>query len=118
MMEKMSLKKEELDKPVTLGTLFEFTEQVLLPQIETTVERAIIENVDKIVSGKTAGLEYNLKEYIDKKFDDHSTELFKRLERKEQKEKQFKEKVVDLFKRHNIGTPEDLAFLDGLVKGA
>ena len=48
-------------------------------------------------------------------FFDHTAELFERLDAKHQKEKQFKEKVIEVFKRNNLGTPEDIAFLEGLA---
>ena len=56
--------------------------------------------------------------YVDEKLDYYTTDIFKRLDKKYQKEKQFKEKIVELFKKHKIGSSEDLAFLDGLVQGS
>lgn len=126
MMKKGKIRKEDLQKPVTLGVLFEFTEEILLPRIEEIVKK--VSGLEKRMDGlegkmegleeKMGTMEYNLKAYIDKKFDEYITDLFNRLNRKEQKEKQFKEKVVDLLKRHGIGTVEELAFLEGLAKGA
>ncbi|MEK7532731.1 MAG: hypothetical protein AAB579_03985 [Patescibacteria group bacterium] len=48
-------------------------------------------------------------------FFDHTAELFERLDAKSQKEKQFKGKVIEIFKKNNFGTPEDIAFLEGLA---
>lgn len=101
------LSRADLEKPVTLGVLFEFTDEVLLPRISDLIEVKVDE--------KIARLEHNLKSYIDDKLADYTSDIFKRLEKKEIKEKEFKRKVVELFKKHDIGTSEDLAFLDGLA---
>lgn len=102
-MKKVNYKKSDLDKVVTLGVLLEFADEVLLPRITETIQQTV------------AASEYRIKEYVDKKLENHTAELFKRLDKRYEKEKQFRRKVVELFKRHNIGTAEDLAFLDGIV---
>lgn len=126
--------KEDLEKVVTMGVLLDYTDTVLLPGIERIVgesqkqmtiemgksENRMMDYIDRRIEevhieiGKS---ETRVMEHIDRRLTDFSTDLFKRLEQKFQTERQFKDKVVELFKRHNIGTSEDLAFLDGLVKG-
>ena len=100
------------DKPVTTGvlmdTLLEFTHEFFIP--------AISDVVDEKIKLNNAQQENSLKTYIDRKLADHTSELFKRLDKRYQQEKAFKEKVVDLFKKHHIGSPEDIAFLDGMVQ--
>lgn len=51
------------------------------------------------------------------KLADYTSDIFKRLDKKYAREKQFKTKVVELFRKHNIGTPEEIAYLEGLSKG-
>ncbi|MFA4831669.1 MAG: hypothetical protein WC618_05930 [Patescibacteria group bacterium] len=120
------LKKEdvELEKPVTVGvlmdTLVEFADQVLLPRFEKTVDQKIgIANAQQTQEMKTANAQqtHELKSYIDDKLAVHTAELFSRLDRKYQSEKQFREKVVELFRKHQIGTTEDIAYLAGLAAG-
>ena len=94
-------------KPVTYGQLLEYTDSFLLPRIS--------EAISLVVKDANAQLENKLKSYIDDKLADYTSDIFKRLEKKDIKEKEFKRKVVELFKRHDIGTTEDLAFLDGLA---
>ena len=102
---------EDLEKVVTMGVLLEYTHDLLLPAIDDMFQKSE-ERMDK----KLGKLEYNLKVYIDNKMADYSSDIFKRLEAKYQKEKHFHEKVVELFRKHNIGSPEDIAFLDGLAQ--
>jgi hypothetical protein len=128
--------KEELEKPVTLGLLLEYTDEFLIPKVSEIVESKVSEivesKVSEIVESKVSEIVdkkintalgvfgHNLKAYIDDKLADHTSDIFKRLDRKYQngkKDKKFKVKVVALFKKHHIGTREDVAFLDGLVAG-
>ncbi|OGH73861.1 MAG: hypothetical protein A3C90_01295 [Candidatus Magasanikbacteria bacterium RIFCSPHIGHO2_02_FULL_51_14] len=120
----LAREKSELDKPVTVGvlmdTLVEYTDQILIPRLEEMMDKKIVssevrlkEHVDK----KIAGSEHRMMTYIDRKLTDSIAGLFKRLDAKYQKEKQFREKVVELLKRHNIGTSEDIAYLEGLAQG-
>lgn len=99
----------DLDKVVTIGLLLEYTQEVLLPGIDRMFEKS-----EARIKQEMGKLEYNLKTYVDRKLTDHTDALFKRLDAKYQKEKQFHEKVVELFRKHHIGTPEDVAFLEGL----
>ena len=100
---------EDLSKPVTLGVLLEYTDELLIPKVGEIMD-------EKIKMGN-ASLEHSLKSYIDDKLADYSSDIFKRLDKKYEKEKQFKSKVVELFRAHHIGTPEDVAYLEGLVHG-
>ena len=62
-----------------------------------------------------AGVEYRLKDYMDHKFADHTSDMFKRLDKRYEEDRQFKSKVVELFKKHRIGTEKDIAFLEGYL---
>ncbi len=126
-MKKKSYRKSELDKPVTLGVLLEYTDDFLIPKISDIMDEKFksrdekinnLENGLKNLDNKVSKFEYNLKVYIDEKLSDYTSDIFKRLEKKQQKDSQFKEKVVELFKKHHIGSPEELAFLHGLVMGS
>lgn len=94
----------ELEKTVTLGVLLEFTDEFLIPKMTDLVKEEV------------AGVEYRLKSYIDRKLSDHTAELFKRLDERYQKDRHFKQKVVELLRKHNIGASEDIAFLEGLTQ--
>lgn len=112
-----SQQPEDLNKNITLGVLLEYTDEVLLPKMEETIRNVATEVVTGVVRVEIGKSENRMMDYIDRKLADHTLELFKRLEHRFQSEHQFKDKIVELFRRHNIGTSEDLAFLDGLVKG-
>lgn len=62
-------------------------------------------------------LNHDLKDHIDRKISGYNTDLFKKLEKKYQLDKHYKNKIVELFKSNQIGTPEDLAYLEGLAEG-
>jgi len=107
-------RKNDLEKPVTLGVLLEYTDEFLIPKIcEIMDDKLKVERNE--TKGAMAKLEHNLKSYIDDKLGEYTSDIFRRLDKKYQKDRQFKVKVVELFKKHNIGTKEDLAFLEGVV---
>ena len=97
--------KEELDKPFSLGVLLEYTDEFLIPKIGEMIKEG------------NADVKHELKSYIDDKLANYTSDIFKRLDKKYGKEKQFKTKVVELLRKHQIGTSEDLAYLEGLVDG-
>lgn len=120
-MSKVNYNKSDWNKPITKGALLEYTDEFLVPKISELIkesETRIGEKISKCVSAESGALKHELKEYIDKKLDYYTTDIFRRLDKKYQKEKQFKEKVVELFKKYKIGSATDLAYLEGLVTGA
>jgi hypothetical protein len=115
--------QSELEKPVTLGLLLEFTDEVLLPKMSELIQVTVKEEITGAehrlkshIREEIAGVEHRMKTYIDRKLSDHTADLFKRLDERYQKDKQFKQKVVELLRRHNIGASEDIAFLEGLAQ--
>ena len=64
-----------------------------------------------------AKLDHDLKDHIDRKISEYNTDLFKKLEEKYQIDKHYKKRIVELFKANQIGSPEDLAYLEGLAAG-
>lgn len=116
-------KKEDLKKPVTLGLLLEYTENIIMPRFDYIDKKfdamdKRFDDMEKKSDNKFAKLNYELKDHFDKKLHNYTEDLFRRLERKDEREKQFKAKIVSLFKKHKIGSEKDLAFLDGLVRGS
>lgn len=109
-------KEDDLNKPITLGVLLEYTDEFLIPKIAEFIKE---ENtaMEQRLRKENAGMEYRLKSYIDDKLADYTSDIFKRLDKKYGHEKQFKTKVVDLLRKHQIGTTEDIAYLEGLVDG-
>lgn len=124
-MKKVNLKKDELNKVVTLGVLLEYTDGFLIPKISDLISESE-KRVKSELRGELRGdinssegrIKHELKEYIDDKLADYTSDIFRRLDKKYQKEKQFKEKVVELFKKHKIGSQTDLAYLEGLVSAS
>ncbi|MEK7226806.1 MAG: hypothetical protein AAB221_14135 [Bacteroidota bacterium] len=112
------------DQPVTVGAMVEAFDQVLVPRIKevatSTVQEAfdevLLPAIDEMMKRNNAQQENRMRDYIDRKFYDQIGEFSKRLDAKAEKEKQFKGKVIDLFRRHNMGTPEEIAFMEGLAQ--
>ena len=116
---KEDIKKEELDKVVTLGVLFEFTDQVLIPRMADLMDVKIGDKLGVFkeeINEKFATTEHNLKTYIDEKLADYTSEIFSRWAKKEKKESDFRKTVVNILKKHNIGTEKELAYLKGLAE--
>lgn len=62
--------REDLEKIVTMGVLLEYTDEFLVPKIE------------EIVTDVVGASEHRMKDYIDRKLSDHTTEFFRKLEHK------------------------------------
>lgn len=104
----------DMDKVVTLGLLLQYTDEFLIP----TMSDLIDQKLDEKFKVNNAQLEHNLKSYIDDKLADQLSEIFKRWDKAYEREKDFKRKLIELFKKHNIGDGEDWAFLEGFVQGS
>lgn len=100
------------DKPATVGVVVEAVDELMMPKMLEAFDQVLLPAFTQLLAQQ----ENRLKDYIDRKLTDHTAELFKRLDEKYQKEKQFHEKVIDLFKKHKIGGPEDIAYLEGLAQ--
>ena len=109
----------ELEKPVTLGVLLEYTDSFLIPKMAELIKEetnGVEYRLKSFVKEENAGAEHRLKSYIDRKLSDHTAELFKRLDERYHTDRQFKQKIVELLRKHHIGAAEDLAFLEGLAQ--
>ncbi len=123
---------QDLEKNVTLGTLLEYTDEFLIPKmsdlmdekldtvknelkVEMTQMRQDMSQMSKEFNSDLGKVNHDLKVYIDERMGTYTSEIFIRLDKKYQKEKDFKQKVVEIFKKNNLGTPEDIAFLEGAL---
>ncbi len=117
----------------------EYTEEVLIPRMADLMDDKLekgfqsferrfekkmdekfkngFESFEKKMDLKFARQNYEIKEYVDKKLSNYTDKIFKKLDKKYEQEKQFRSKVVELFKKNKIGTAEDWAYLDGMVAG-
>lgn len=101
--------KSELDIHVTMGMLLEYTDDFLIPSISDIVDEKLSQQKTEMV--------YELKSYISDKLAEYTSDIFKRLEKREQRDRDFKKKLLALLREHDIGKPEELAYLEGLVQG-
>ncbi|MBU2542853.1 hypothetical protein KJ785_04825 [Patescibacteria group bacterium] len=99
-------KHDDLEEPVTAGLLLDFANDILLPSIGDLIR----------TENKT--MEHRLKSYIDDKLADYTSDIFKRLEKHNIKEKEFKTKIVEIMRRNNLASGEELSFLEGLIQGS
>lgn len=56
------------------------------------------------------------KYYLSDKLADLAVEIYKRLDKKLIKEKEFKKKITEIIKRNKLATPRELAYLEGLIR--
>ena len=108
----------EMDAPITMGVLLESYDHFLIPAMSDMMDdkiKASEGRMDQKLKESNAGLENRLKSYIDDKLGEYTSEIFKRLEKTFQKDTAFKSKLIQLLRTHNIGTSEEIAFLEGMV---
>lgn len=119
MTEVASPKKKTQTQIEMTEVLLDFTEQVFLPamnQLEERLDQKFDQKLEQRLKVSNAQLENNLKTYIDRRLTDNNIELLKKLDEKYfKKDTAFKQKTVELFKRHKIGTPKDVKFLEGNI---
>jgi len=72
-------------------------------------------SMHKYVDSSVSHAVHELKDYIDTKLADYTSDIFKRLEQRFQRDREFKHHVVKLLRKHRIGTAEEVAFLEGLA---
>ncbi len=94
--------------------LVEFANDFLIPAMSDMMDGKI-DGLRTEMKSENVKLEHNLKTYIDRKLSDYTTDIFKRLEKESQKDKDYKQKVIEILKKNKIGTGEDIAFLQGFV---
>ncbi|MBD3311471.1 MAG: hypothetical protein GF349_03175 [Candidatus Magasanikbacteria bacterium] len=121
---KESRNESDLNRAVTLEVLLEYTDQFLIPKISDLIDDRF-EQIDKrfdMVDDRFEQIdkrfytqEHDLKSYIDDKLADQTSEIFKRLDRSQKREKEFKKKQIELFKQYEIGSKEDIVFLENLI---
>lgn len=116
--------KKAQDQVVTMGLLLEFTEDILIPRIGDMMDEkmdrrfdAFETKMDEKMDKKFKAVEHNLKDYVDRKSTETIEEIFRRLEKKFGNEQAFREKVVEVLKKNNIGTEKDFAYFEGILAG-
>src|SRR3989338_7566190 len=110
-MKKSQHSKQVLSTPVTLGVLLDYTEEILMPAMSKLID----DKLDEKLKSSNAKLENNLKTYIDRRLTDNNIELLQKLDEKYFKDIAFKQKTVELFKKHKICTSADVSFLVGSI---
>ncbi|MBU4332106.1 hypothetical protein KKD19_04450 [Patescibacteria group bacterium] len=98
--------QEKLNKPMTLKTLGEFSEQVLLPAVDRMIDKKLDKTKDELeekmdrVKGETfENMEYNKKE------------ILQELKKEKEKNAQHRTIATDIFEKHNLANPEELEIL-------
>ncbi|MFH1947177.1 MAG: hypothetical protein ABIJ23_03420 [Candidatus Magasanikbacteria bacterium] len=114
-------KHNDLDKNITLGVLLEYTDEFLIPKMDELItERLKTSNteMEEKIRRYNAEMENKLKTFIDRRLSDYVTDIFKKLEKHDIKEKEFKAKIVEIMRRNNLASGEELSFLEGLIQGS
>ena len=118
--------KQEATKLVTVGVLAEYTAKFLLPKIEELFEennKKIFKEIFKEMSNqfeennkKLSGqITYDLKTYVDEKLNKQTEEIFMRLEKRFDRDKSFKEKLIEILRAHRVGSLDEMVALEHLL---
>jgi hypothetical protein len=97
------LTEEKFDKKFKEG-LAEFAEEVLLPAVE------------RIVDGKIAKSNHEMKSYLDDKLAETKGDIIAVIKGEKEKDKSFKTKVVEIFKRNKLGDQREIELLEALIQ--
>ena len=122
-MNKIDFKQTDLDKPVSVGLLLEYTDEFLIPRFAEVVKSMITEIVPPMIEGaieknnkKLSGqITYELKTYVDEKLNKQTEEIFTRLEKRFDRDKHFKEKLVEVLRAHRVGSLDEMTALEKLL---
>ena len=119
-MTKKDFTKKELEQPVTLGLLLEFTDQHLIPTLDNLIserikDRPTKKEVGDMIDKKIANLP--TKEYLDEKLAKVTADIFERLERRNwSPDRKYKKKVNKVLSRNKLITSIEFRELEALAK--
>ena len=118
-MTKANFKPTDLDKVVTLGVLLEYTDEFLIPHFAEVIKEIVPPMIKEIVlpmiKEANGQLKHELKEYIDEKLNKQTDEIFSRLERRFDRDREFKEKLIQILRVNKIGSTHDWVVLEQLL---
>jgi len=119
------MKHNNNSKPITRKELREelgeFTDQVLLPALDKLIDFKLEQKLEEKLEQKLEEkLEAKMtrfpdKAYLTDKLADLAVEIYQRLERRLAKEKDFKIKVTEILKRHQLASQEEIKYLEDLI---
>jgi len=93
----------EIDKSLDVK-LGKFAEEVILPA------------VSRIVSGEIGRHRHEMKNYIDVKLAENKGDIISYMKGDQERDKNWKMKVINIFKREKIANPQELEILINLLK--
>lgn len=99
---------DQKEQNLTKIDLAEFTEDVLLPGVERIVD-------DK-VKKEIGAFRHDIKDYIDVKLGETKGDIIAVIKGEKEKDKSFKTKVVEIFKRNKLGDQREIEFLEALIQ--
>src|SRR3989339_78658 len=104
--------KNNNNNPVTKKELGEvlgtFAEDVLLP----AVERIVDEKIDQKLAKHT----HEMKDYIDSKLADQKGDIIEYIKGEQERDNNWKLKVVEILKRNKLANPKELELLTDFVR--
>lgn len=100
---KFDKKFSEIDKSLDVK-LGKFAEEVILPA------------VGRIVSDEIGKHRHEMKNYIDIKLSENKGDIISYMKGDQERDKSWKMKVINIFKREKIAKPQELEILTNLLK--
>ena len=119
--------REELrvfNDEVFLPSFGKYTEEVVLPAIETAkedLEKKFNERIDSVESGligvnnRIGKLQSDAIDFITRQINDAKGEIIRAIREERERDKLFKRTIVEILQRHNLADAGELDFLRGLL---
>ena len=102
---------ENEQKYLTKTELAEFTEETLLPAVERIVE----DKLENKLNAKFGEFRHEIKSYIDDKLADTKGDIIAVIKGEKERDRSFKEKVVEIFKRNKLTDKKETELLESLI---
>lgn len=109
-------KQKDKNAFLTINDLAEFTEEVLLPAIKDIVKDTVKNETDKIIDFKLGKHNIKLRDYIDTKLAETKGDIISYMKGDQERDKNWKLKVVKILDRKKLAKPDEIKFLKDLVR--
>jgi len=106
---------ENEQKYLTKTELAEFTEETLLPAVEKIVDDKLEEKLENKLNAKFGEFKHEIKSYIDDKLADTKGDIIAVIKGEKERDRSFKEKVVEIFKRNKLADRKEAELLESLI---
>ncbi len=121
-------KKQKNTKPLTLDDLGKFTDDVLVPKIKKATREDFMEFTDDVLLPAIENIvddkldkrfgehTHEMKSYIDSKLTENKGDIIAYIKGDQERDKNWKIKILGVLKREKIIKPQELKILSDLIR--